>query len=440
MTDAPSPAAPSPAAKVRKIGWGLAALLVAGNMIGSGLYLLPASLAPFGSSSLVGWIIATAGAVLLAAVFAGLGRYRPAADGVADFAGQGLGRFFGYTASLAYWAGCWIGNAAIAVAAVGYLAHFFPVLGERWPGAWANVGLIWLMTFAYMAGARTMARLGGLFLIIGLLPIVIAVIAGFAAFDPAVFAASWSPSGEPLTSTVPASLALIFWAYLGVETAVVVSARLKDPQRDLGRASLAGVLLSGVVYIAASVAVFGVIPASELAHSNGPFADLAGRVLGAATAGFVAVCAIVKTMGTLGGWTLLAGETARSAARQGFLPRFFGEGAITPPRNPMIHAALMSLVALGSAQPSLAGQFGVLVSVTTVLILVAYALCCLSLIRFTRSPGWRLVAVGGLIFAGVAAAFCGVQYLLLSLIFFALTTVCWFLFVRGRPIEFSPAG
>lgn len=413
-------------ADVKKLGWGVAALLVAGNMVGSGLYLLPASLAPFGSSTIIGWLVATAGALILAGVFGGLGRFRPEADGVTDFVDQGIGRFMGYQASLAYWAGCWIGNAAIAVAAVGYLAHFFPVLTERWPAAWANVGLIWLMTLVYMAGARAMARLGGLLLVVGLLPIIIATVAGLAAFQPDTFTASWNPSGQSLLESVPASLALIFWAYLGLETAMVVSARLRDPERDLGRATLVGVALTGAVYIAATVAIFGVIPAGELAHSGSPFADLAGRVLGAAAAAFVAVCAIAKTLGTLGGWILLAGETARSTARRGFLPRVFGDGTVTPPANPLIHAALMSLIALGSAQPNLADQFGILVAVTSVLILIVYALCCLSLWRFTTSLKWRLLALAGLVFSLVATAYAGMDYLPWVGGFFILTTAAWF--------------
>ena len=417
----------------RKIGWGLAALLVAGNMIGSGLYLLPATLAPIGSSTLVGWLVATAGALVLAGVFAGLGKFRPRADGITDFVDEGMNRFFGYQASLAYWVGCWIGNAAIAVAAVGYLAHFFPILGERWPGALANVALIWLMTLVYLAGARTMARLGGALLVIGLLPIAIAVFAGALAFDPAVFVASWNPGGQPLSASVPASLAVIFWAFLGLESALVVSARLKSPEQDLGRATLAGVLLSAIVYIAASVAVFGVIPAGELAASNGPFADLAGRVLGAAAAGFVAVCAIAKTLGTLGGWILLAGETARSTARRGFLPRIFGDGAVTPPANPLIHAAMMSVIALGSAQPSLAGQFGLLISVTTVLLLVAYALCCVALFRVTTDWRWRTLAVLGLVFSIVATVFSSADYLPLAGGFFVLTSLACLLVRRRQP-------
>ena len=411
----------------RKIGWGLAALFVAGNMIGSGVYLLPASLASVGSSSLVGWVVAAFGALLLATVFAGLGRTHPTADGLSDYAGQGLGRFFGYQASMGYW----VGNVAIAVAATGYLAHFFPVLAERWPGTACNIALIWLTTFLYMFGPRTVARFGGLTLVIGLLPLAIAALAGATAFDPAVFAASWSPDGVGLATSVPASMALIFWAFLGFESAGVVSQRLKDPERNVGRATFAGVGLAAVIYIAVSAVVFGVIPAGELAGSNSPFADVAARVIGSGAAGFVAVCAIAKAVGTLGGWMMVTGETARAGARQGFLPRIFGHGAITPPANPLIHGALMTVIILASAQPRLAGQFSLLIGATTVLFLIVYAFCCAALIRFSDRWPERAAALGGLVFCGWAVVMSGWTFLGIAIAFFALTSVVW-LFVRRR--------
>ena len=108
----PIPDTPS----ARKIGWGIAALVVAGNMIGSGVYLAPVALASTGSSSLIGWLICGAGAMILAAVFAGLGRFQPDADGLSDFTRRGMGRFIGYQTGLAYWAACLAGNVALAVA------------------------------------------------------------------------------------------------------------------------------------------------------------------------------------------------------------------------------------------------------------------------------------------------------------------------------------
>jgi arginine:agmatine antiporter len=422
------------------LGWGLAALVVAGNMIGSGLYLLPVTLASTGSSSLIGWLVAAVGAGVLALVFGALGRLIPEADGLSGFAEKGLGRFFGFQVALAFWTACLVGNVAVAVAATGYLAFFWPALKDPVAATFCNLGIIWLATLAYMAGAKTASWFAAAALVVGLIPIVIAVAAGVAAFDPQLFAASWSPSGQPLTSTVPAALVVIFWAYLGVESAAALSSKVRDPARNLGRASLAGVALATVVYVAATVSVFGVIPLQALTQSTSPYADLAGRVFGASIAGLVAVCAVAKTMGTVGGWVMMAGETARAAARQGYLPKGFAEGDRTPVINPLLGAAIMSIVTILSGQPTLGGQFGMLVGVTSVLTLCIYAVCSASLFRLARRSQARVLAMVGMAFAVAAVATAASGYVVPTLIVFALTAGAWFTFMRSRPAPVDRGG
>ncbi|MGV9006398.1 MAG: amino acid permease [Brevundimonas sp.] len=416
----------------RQLGWGLAALVVAGNMIGSGLYLLPATLAPTGSSSVIGWIAAGAGAVTLAMVFAALGRLQPGADGLSGFAERGLGRFFGFQTALAFWTACLVGNVAIAVAATGYLGYFFPVLKTPVGGVFCNLALIWLTTGAYIIGARTAARFAALALAVGLAPIVVAVAAGAIAFDPATFVDSWSPSGAPLIQSVPASLAIIFWAFIGVESAAALSARVKDPARDVGRASIAGVLLATVVYILATVAVFGVIPAGILAQSSSPYADLIARVFGASIGGVAAACAVVKATGTLSGWVMLGGETARAAARQGYLAAGFGHGETTPIANPLLGGAIMSVVAVISNQATLGEQFGHLVALTSVLSLVIYGLCAVALFRLAGRPRDRVVAILGLLFSVASVAAAAPGYILPTAIFFTVTSLAWLRVRRNR--------
>jgi arginine:agmatine antiporter len=417
----------------QRLGWGLAALVVAGNMIGSGVYLLPVTLAPTGSSSLIGWIICGLGATTLALVFGGLGRFMPKADGLADFAAQGMGRFLGYQSGLFYWAACLVGNVAVAVAAVGYLAFFFPVLKEPLWGSVANLALLWITTGIYALGARSAARFGAASLMLGLIPIVLAIIAGAIAFNPDVFIESWSPGNQALTQSVPASLAVIFWAFLGVESAAVLSSRVKNPARDVGLASITGVVLAFVVYVAACVAVFGVIPAGVLVESTSPFADLVARVMGASTAGLVAACAVIKTTGTIVGWTMTGGETARAAAEKGWLPRWFGGETVgkTPITNPLLMGGLMSLLLLVSVQPSLGKQFEMLIGVTSVLTLCLYAVCSLSLLKVARGFKWRALGVFGLVFSVFAVVAAAGGYILPSVGFFILTSLAW-IWVRKR--------
>lgn len=425
---------PTPA---RKLGWGLAALVVAGNMIGSGVYLAPVALASTGSSSLIGWLICGVGAMILAAVFAGLGRFQPDADGLSDFTRRGLGRFIGYQTAIAYWGVCLTGNVAVALAGTGYMAFFFPALAQPGPAVLCNLVLIGLTTAAYATGARIAARLGAVTLIIGLLPLAFAIAAGAMAFSGATFTGSWNPSGLPLAQSVPASLVVIFWSFLGLESAAALSRLVRDPARDVGRASVGGVALALIVYVAASVAVFGVIPAGELATSTSPFADLAARVFGASVAGLVAACAVIKAVGTIAGWTILGGETARSAGEAGYLPRVFGS-ATTPGRlpltNPLINGTIMAVLVVATSQPTLASQFGLLIGACTVLTICLYALCCISLFRFSKSPGWRLLASVGLVFSVGAVVAAAPGNIVPAIVLFTVASVGW-IWVRKGPRE-----
>lgn len=418
-----------PAHTGRRLGWGLAALVVAGNMIGSGVYLLPVTLASTGSSSVIGWGICGLGALTLALVFSGLGRFYPDADGLSDYTRRGLGRFAGYQTALFFWASCLVGNVAVAVAGTGYLAVFFPALKTPLWGTVCNLTLIWLMTGAYIVGTRVAARVGALTLLVGLVPIAMGVAAGVVAFSPETFAASWRPNDMPLAQSVPASLVVIFWAFLGVESAAVLSGSVKHPERDVGRASVTGVALALVVYVLATVAVFGVIPATDLATSTSPYADLAARVFGASVAGLVAACAVLKAMGTIAGFTLLGGETARAAAEEGFMPRWFGGDGTRPLSNPLINGAVMTVLTIATVQPSLGGQFGVLIGVVSVMCLAIYAACSVTLFRAAESAGWKVVAAVGFVFSLGAVVAAAAGYLIPTLIFFAVVSIGW-LFVR----------
>ena len=431
---------PSDHGHPRKLGWGLAALVVAGNMIGSGVYLAPVTLAALGSSTVIGWLVCGVGAMTLAAVFAGLGRLQPDADGLSDFTRRGLGRFIGYQTAIAYWAVSLTGNVAVALAGTGYLAFFFPVLKEPAMAAVSNLVLIGVTTAVYASGARIAARLGALTLGIGLLPILLAIVAGGMAFDGDTFKASWSPDGAPLIESVPASLVVIFWSFLGLESAAALSRLVKDPARDVGRASIGGVLLALVVYVLASVAVFGVIPAGELAQSTSPFADLAARVMGASVAGLVAACAVIKALGTIAGWTMLGGETARSAAEKGWAPRWFGSRE-TPGRlpltNPLINGAIMAVLIVSTIQPTLAGQFGLLIGGCTVLTICLYALCSLTLFRAAPTVGWKVLAVVGMLFSVGAVAAAAPGYVIPAVVLFVITSIGW-LWVRENKTETTP--
>lgn len=392
----------------RRMGPVLATLLVAGNMIGSGLYLLPVSLAPYGTSSVIGWIVTTVAALGLAGVFAILGRLRPEADGLQDYPRKALHPVAGLVAWAAYWVSCPLGNVAIALAAIGYLTSLVPGLSGPVPMVLALLAVIWGMTLVNLIGARTVARLGGAALVLGLIPVLAAIIVGLSALEPERFLAAWSPEHRSLLQTAPGMVLTMFWGFLGLECANAVAAKVRNPARDLPIAALGGVLLAGAVYLLASVAVQGVIPPGELARSTAPFADVVSRVLGPAVGAAIAVLAIIKTCGTLAGWILVTAEMTRAGVASGYFPRLLSEAdpAVTPRRALLVTGGLTSLIAIATLAPTLGRQFDFIIGLTVATLMLTYGLCAAALIVEVRAirDGVRRWAARGL---GVAmVVFC----------------------------------
>ena len=133
----------------------MATALVVGNMIGSGVFLLPASLGPFGAVSLLGWVFTLTGAVLLALTFARLGRRIPRAGGPYAYTRAGLGDFPAFLVAWGYWISICASNAAIAVAGVGYLGYLWsPLATNPTAAAVVAVGSIWLLTWVNAHSVR----------------------------------------------------------------------------------------------------------------------------------------------------------------------------------------------------------------------------------------------------------------------------------------------
>ncbi|MCS6947899.1 MAG: amino acid permease, partial [Steroidobacteraceae bacterium] len=344
-----------------------------------------------------------------------------AAGGHCAFAQQAFGQRIGLQAYLLYWVCCVAGNVAIAVAAIGYLASVAPPLAPASNAALAAIALIGVLTLLNAIGPRWVCQFDALTLAAGLLPIALVATLGWWHFDPQLFAAAWNVRDASLVVAVPQSLVLVFWAFLGLESAAVASAVVEHPQRNVPIATVGGVLLAGVVYLAASTVIFGLLPADRLANSTAPFADAAGSLLGAAAGSIVAVAAAVKAIGTLAGWLLVTAQTGQAAALQGLFPRILArcDSRGVPVLNLVLVAVLMSLAALATRSPALAEQFARLVEVSVILALGSYLYALAALPRLDASmprPARRrdrgLAIVAALFCIGVIAASPADQLLL----------------------------
>ena len=369
-----------------------AAALVAGSMIGSGVYLLPASLGAVGSISILGWIAATAAALVIAAAFARLASVAPEARGVAAYVEAGIGRFFGVQATVAYWASCWVGVTAIAVAAAGYAGYLIPALAPAGSRLATTLAVIWLAVAACWLGPKSVGRIEGLTLFVGLAPVLFVAMAGWLWFSPSVFVQSWNPAGASLVGATRASALTAFWAFLGLECAAAVAGVVRDPARNVPRATLAGVGIAAVLYVAACAVLMGLMPASALARSSAPFADAMRATVGLSGAGLIALCGFLRAAGCTTGWVLAASETSRESADRNMFLGFFRTrpGARAPTASLMVTGVLMSLITVLTASPTLGAQFTVIANVTVILSLTLYLLAGISLLRLRN----RLTAHG----------------------------------------------
>jgi APA family basic amino acid/polyamine antiporter len=361
----------------------MASALVVGNVIGSGVFLLPASLAPYGRSSLVGWLLTVAGSLLLAVVFSALSRAFPVDGGPYAYARAAFGERVAFVVAWGYWVSIWVGNAALATAAVSYASALVPGLAERAATA-ATVGLVWALTLVNCVGVRAAGWVQAVTTVLKLLPLLAVALAGALHVRRESLA---SLAEGPLTlDGVTAAATLSLWALLGLESATVPADKVKDPERTVPRATLIGAGVTALVCTLACGVVLLLVPAPQLAASRAPFADAARLVWGDAAASVVALFAAVSAIGALNGWILLQGELPYALARDGVFPRALARESArgTPVVALASTSVLVTLLVLASAHRSLAQVFTFMILLSTSANLVAYLVCSLALLVLMR--------------------------------------------------------
>ena len=351
-----------------KIGLLPAILMVAGNMMGSGVFMLPANLAG------IGWLITVVGAIALGLVFAKLTEVTTAAGGPYAYARKAFGDYMGYQTNLVYWLANVIGNVGLAVAGLGYLTPFFPALRDPLVMALAQIAVIWFFTYANILGPRVVGRMQGITTTVALFPIVGVALLGWFWFNPETYMEGWNVSGESSLTAVGMTLNFTLWAFIGVESASVSTAVVKNPAKNVPIATVVGVLLAAVCYVLSSSAIMGIIPNKELVSSSAPFSQAVSIALGSTAGKIVALCAAVGCLGSLAGWTLLVGQTAQAAAKDGLFAGIFARvnRRGVPSAGLAIVAGIMTLQVLATMSPTASEQFGKIASIAVIMTLLPY--------------------------------------------------------------------
>ncbi|MCX4528921.1 amino acid permease [Streptomyces sp. NBC_01551] len=384
----------------------MATCLVMGNIIGGGIFLLPASVAPFGTISLVAFGVLTAGAIALALVFGRLAERHPQTGGPYVYARAAFGDFAGFLAAWSYWITAWVSNAALAVAAVGYLTVLFPAAGaHKWSMCLAALAVQWLPALANLAGTRYVGAVQVVATVLKFAPLLLVAVGGLFFFDPANLG-PFRATDQSAVGAVSASAAILLFSYLGVESATVSAGEVRDPARNVGRATILGTAGAAVVYLLGTLAVFGLVAHDRLVDSTAPFTDAVNAMFGGTWGGTVVACAaVISMLGALNGWTLLSAQTPYAAAKDGLFPKAFEtKKRGVPVVGVVVTVALASALTVYNYTAGTQGVFESLVLITTFTATVPYLLATAAQIYFLLSGQRERVHTGRLVRDGVLAA------------------------------------
>lgn len=353
-----------------RIGPFRATALVAGNMIGSGILVAPALLAPYGQMSLIGWILTTVGALALALIFSKLAIWIPNSGGPYTYVKHVFGDFVGFQMAWGYWISSWCGSVSLLVGTLEYISVFAPeFISNTTYSMIFGLSMIWLFTYFNIRGLKETTFVGIIVFLIKVVPLVlIAAVGIFYADFSQVFTfekCDWSSLGSMST--------VLLWAFIGLESATIPSEEVENPQTTIPVATIAGVLLTATVYILGAIVITGVLPQAELIKSAAPYVDSASKICGRPGYLFMIITGIIGLAGSLNGWILIQGQVPYAAAKEGLFPAvFLKTNKNGVPRGVVIGSVLMSVMFIMTHQESLVKNLRLFIDIAVLAMLLPY--------------------------------------------------------------------
>jgi len=404
--------------------------LTVGCMIGSGVFMLPTLLAPYGLLSFGGWIIAGGGSIALALVFGRLAARTRCNGGPYAYSRAAFGDLTGFLMGWAYWLSFLMGIPVVAIAFVGYLGVFVPALnGNAVAQALTALGLIGVLTLVNIRGLKEMSAAQITLTVLKIIPLVAIVGLAFAAGAPANLP-SFNPSGEPILAALAACALITLWPFTGFEVVTLPATHVKACERTIPRALITGMIAVVAIYLSATAAVMLLVPSDQLARSTAPFAD-AARAFGPWGPNFIAAGALVATAGTLNGLIFTCGQMPMAVALDKLAPSWLASttkgGA--PHLALLLSATLASLLLLANYSRGFIGAFTFLLMMATALGLIYYVVVSLAELRYSwrNARSWAAIAAIGIAYSLFAAFGSGLEVLFWGVV----------LMLAGVPLHFA---
>lgn len=364
-------------------GWSIAV----GCAIGSGIFMMPTLLAPYGLIGFGGWLIAGAGSILVALTMSRLVRRIPKTGGPYVYANEGLGHFAGFIIAWTYWIACITAIAGISIAFVSYLGFFIPAISDSaLLSLMASLVLVWLIVTLNIFSIENSAKFQVVSTLLKLLPLFFMMFLGLVGFDPNNLPEMNPTNANPfmLLATVTT---LVMWSFVGIETATVPAENFINPEKTIPKVLIAAVLSVLTIYILVSIAIAAIVPAEELINSSAPFALAATKILGFSGGVVIAFGALISTLGSLNANTLTAGNITFAAARDKLLPSKFLtlSDAGTPIFSFILAGSFVSFLLMLNYTKGLINAFIFFAMLSTLSTLIAYLFCAMAELKFLKN-------------------------------------------------------
>lgn len=348
--------------------------LVIGNMIGSGIFLLPASLAAIGSISLISWMITALGSIFLAILFGKLSQQLPLVGGLYAYCRDELGNFTGYQVSISYLLGNIIGDAATVVALLSYLTVFWPAINTNHVLAFfLGTGIICFVAFLNIIGIREVKIVQVITTIIKLIPIVLVSFVGIFYIKGANLS-HFNITEQSNWMALSNAAMITFFAFAGLESATIPAENVKNPKVTIYRATVLGTLVTAGIYLLSTIAIMGMFEPKKLANDPAPFASAGQVIFGTLANEIFAITAIVACFCTVIGFLFITSQTAMATARDQLLPSFLAKlSRFGTPYWSIIFSALIMIGLLGmNYTKQLTNAFTLLITLSNLCVLIPY--------------------------------------------------------------------
>lgn len=386
----------------KDIGLIIATALVTGNMMGSGIFMLPATLASKAGpgSTMLAWLITGIGSIFLALSFGKLGSKIPKTGGPYEYSKLAFGDFMGFMNAWLYWNGSWIGNAAVIVAVTSYTGALFPAISDNHLYSFLfSSAVLWIFTIINIVGVRKAGEIQTIITIFELLLFLTFIIIAAFHFDINNLKPLF-PEGKGI-GTLNAAATSTLWAFVGLESASVTAGEIKNPERNVKLSTIFGICITMAMYMCISFVSMGAVPQEQLAQSKSPIVDIFSMFVGSGISKVIMIGAVLSILGTTIGWLLSTARVAFAAGEDGIFPAVFGKvhpRFKTPYISLIIGSVLVNLLLFMNytESKSLLSAFNFIVLLATLSFLPVYAFTAAAEIillvkRDRRFNAWRMI-------------------------------------------------